>query len=350
MTIHIRIAQSSDAKQWDQYVLHHPDGIGYQLFAWKNAVRTAYGFKAVYLMAIRSNRVAGVLPLIHIRPPFLPGRLVSLPYCDAGGPLADSESVEKELMNKAIEIARKRKIGKLSIRSIQPFAGIDTTGSVKPDKVRMLLKLSERSDRLLASFKSKLRSQIKKPIRDGLTVKIGSVELLDDFYPLFAENMHTLGSPVHSANWIRSILHHFNNRAHLVLVRMPDKKPAAGGVLLCHPNQVSVPWASSLRSLNRWNPNMLLYWSFLKYACDMGYPMFDFGRSTPGEGTHRFKKQWNTKSAPLFWNAFSTDLQKRRNAFSFRNAAFLKLDEYWKKLPVSLTKQMGPTFRKYIDL
>ena len=83
------------------------------------------------------------------------------------------------------------------------------------------------------------------------------------------------------------------------------REPAAGGVILCHSQTVSIPWASAHRHLNRWNPNMLLYWTFLEYAADQGYAFFDFGRSTPGEGTYRFKEQWGAKPAPLFWHNIS---------------------------------------------
>lgn len=50
---------------------------------------------------------------------------------------------------------------------------------------------------------------------------------------------------------------------------------------------------------------MLLYWAMLEYACDQGYRQFDFGRSTPGEGTCRFKEQWGAKSHQLYWYQLS---------------------------------------------
>ena len=46
---------------------------------------------------------------------------------------------------------------------------------------------------------------------------------------------------------------------------------------------------------------MLLYWTFLAFAADNGYGQFDFGRSTPGEGTYRFKSQWGAEPHQLYW-------------------------------------------------
>ena len=213
----------------------------------------------------------------------------------------------------------------------------------------MLLPLPEDAGALLAGFKSKLRSQIRKPYKDGLRAAIGGVELLDDFYPIFVENMRDLGSPVHSRKWLQSVLDGYGNQAKCGVVYMPDGEPAAGGIILCHSQTVSLPWASSLRRKNRWNPNMLLYWTFLEYAADQGYRFFDFGRSTPGEGTYRFKEQWGAKPEPLFWQRISLNGTPADNN-AIDNERLGKAVKYWKKLPLSVTQILGPKIRKYISL
>lgn len=342
----------------DSYVLKHPQGLGYHLSAWQKAVTAAYGFKGVCLTAGTRGCIRGILPLVHIHLPLMPGTLVSVPYCDAAGPLADTPEIEQDLIVRALDLAHTLHIPSVSIRSARPMAGLDPETTVNPGKVRMLLPLPDRSDTLLAGLKAKVRSQVKKPFRDGLTVQIGGRTLLDAFYPLFAENMRDLGSPVHAREWIRQILFQFKNRAVLFIVRMPDRTPAAGGILLCHPRMVSVPWASSLRRFNRWNPNMMLYWAFLKFAADHHYPMFDFGRSTPGEGTYSFKKQWGAKPSPLHWADFTpapgykkhplqTTARPAGPAVSEKRE---KVESLIMKMPVSVSKVFGTMTRKYISL
>lgn len=380
--LNIRIANTGDRNAWDAYVLNHPRGIAYQLFPWQDAVKRAYGFNSAYLIAQQNHRVRGVLPLIRFHLPLKGTILISLPYCDAGGPLADSVEIEKQLVLKALEISRHspKSNAMVTIRSTRPFAGIDPDLTLKRDKVRMLLDLPDSSNDLLKSLKAKVRSQAKKPERDGLTAHIGGKELLHEFYPLFAENMRVLGSPVHSRKWIQSIFQVYGNRAQLVLVRMPDKTPAAGGVLLCHDRTVSVPWASSLSRFNRWNPNMLLYWSFLKFASDNGFQTFDFGRSTPGEGTYRFKRQWGAEPVSLHWGDFSwMDVMERDvedgcespmlvvKSFSLSRGLTRSIGSttpsiatmghlrragefFFKHLPISLSKAVGPLLRRNISL
>ena len=94
---------------------------------------------------------------------------------------------------------------------------------------------------------------------------------------------------------------------------------------------------------------MLLYWSMLEYACDNGYKYFDFGRSTPEEGTYRFKEQWGAKPTPLHWHYLSIGNNKPEQDLLEHS----KLDnavKYWMKLPVSITKIFGPMIRKHIGL
>jgi lipid II:glycine glycyltransferase (peptidoglycan interpeptide bridge formation enzyme) len=44
---------------------------------------------------------------------------------------------------------------------------------------------------------------------------------------------------------------------------------------------------------------MLLYWTMIRDSIERGYKVFDFGRSTPNEGTYNFKKQWGAVEAPF---------------------------------------------------
>ena len=46
---------------------------------------------------------------------------------------------------------------------------------------------------------------------------------------------------------------------------------------------------------------MLLYWAFMERAVREGLRIFNFGRCTPGAGTHRFKRQWGSRDEPLWW-------------------------------------------------
>ena len=213
----------------------------------------------------------------------------------------------------------------------------------------MVLELPGDSGLLMAGLKAKLRSQVKKPVRDGLSVRIGGAELVNEFYRIFAVNMRDLGSPVHSKKWILAVIEHFDERARIGVVYTPEGLAAAAGVILLHPGTVSIPWASSLHRFNYLNPNMLLYWSFLSFAADGGFSRFDFGRSTPAEGTYRFKEQWGAEPFPLYWEDRMHN--HGENATGFVSGVGRKTAAaIWSRLPLSATNALGPIFRRHISL
>ena len=347
----IRTATDADQPVWDDYVLNHPEGLAYQLFAWRRAVKKAYGYEACYLLAEKENKICGVLPLIDFHIPFFGSSLISLPYCDAGGILADDVDVAQKLLERALSLAQ-QSAAKCHIRTTQPLP-VDCDNAT--DKVRMLLNLPENSELFLASLKSKLRNKVKKPLKSGYKVKVGSQELIGAFYSVFAENMHELGSPVHSRRWIEAIVSEYKENIRIAVVFTPDGVPAAAGIILLHSTTVSNPWASSLRRYNHMKPNMLLYSTLLSYASDNGFTKFDFGRSTPGEGTFIFKEQWGAKPSSLFWYDLppSTEVgqdksaEKRSSEPSGKRQLAVKL---WQRLPVEAANFLGPRLRRYISL
>ncbi len=344
--MNIRTADNSDRAAWDDYVLQHPDGLAYQLFAWKLAVGSAYGFSGRYLLAEEDEGLCGVLPLIRCRSLMGSSSYISLPYCDAAGPLADTPQIEDAL----VAHARRLALADGASCEIRRTGGRND-GDARQGKVRMILALPESSEALMAGFKSKLRSQVRKPVKDGLSAIIGGTELVADFYSVFCRNMRDLGSPVHSFAWIHDIVSHFGDNARIAVVLTPDGTPAAAGIILLHKKTVSIPWASSLQKYNRMNPNMLLYWTFLSFAADHGFKFFDFGRSTPGEGTFRFKAQWGAEPEPLSWIRYSPGGQPTEEiAQAHPSRARQLVTGVWKQLPLGLVNFFGPKIRRHISL
>jgi FemAB-related protein (PEP-CTERM system-associated) len=345
----IKIARINDQVRWDTFVLSREDAGPYHLYAWKCAIEAAYGHRTFYLMAEgHDSKILGVLPLVLVKPPALRGILVSLPFCDYGGILSSGRAIAEQLMQYAFDLAAALN-ARLEFRYKLPESALSESSvlGVMSHKVRMVLSLPDGSEVLWNGFKSKLRSQIKRPIKENLEFQLGSLDLLNDFYEVFRINMRDLGSPVHSRTLISSILETFGASAHVGVVYYQDK-PVASGIILDHRDMVSIPWASSLDEYSRLSPNMLLYWGFLKYASDNGFRVFDFGRSTLGEGTYKFKEQWGCKPFPLYWygEGFSDNGKPVLAAGRVRKI----MEQTWSKLPQGLVDVLGPAVRQYITL
>jgi FemAB-related protein (PEP-CTERM system-associated) len=355
----IRPYTDNDRSAWDAYVHQHPMASVYHLSGWKRVIEQTYHHRSCYLVALDGSdqqKIAGVFPLIHLKHPLFGNHLVSMPFLDHGGILADDDQTAAALQAHAIALGRNLKGADIEARYSSKAALPDGIAAhlesgvfihLQSHKVRMLLDLPSSADELLKSFKAKLRSQIKKPIKAGLTASVGRLELLDDFYRVFVENMRDLGSPVHSKKIIRYTLTEFADGARLIVVYQ-GSNPLAGSVVVGFVDTLFNPWASSLRRFSHLAPNMLLYWTMLEYACQHGYRRFDFGRSTPDEGTFRFKQQWGAVPVPLYWQHLYLD--GRDGSSGGGKEKFSRMIEIWQKLPVSVTRLLGPRVRGNIAL
>ena len=346
-----------DPTAWDAYVSGHFRATLYHLSGWLRVIRKTYGHSVYSLAAVEANegRIIGILPLVHMKHPMFGNSLVSMPFFDMGGILADSPAAEQYLLDQALILSRQLGATGIELRHTTPINSISDKSQLqsksdgKPvqyrtltHKVRMLIDLPGSSEALMKTLRSKLRSQINRPIKDGLQVKSGGAELVDDFYGVFLENMRDLGSPVHAKQLIENVVAEFPDRSRIFLVHK-DGQTLAAALTVGFNETLENPWASALRRFSRWSPNMLLYWGMLAYAADHGFARFDFGRSTPGEGTFKFKEQWGSRPEPLHWYLMGWCSAGSDNADVQVSRPFEIAAKVWKRLPIAVTRIIGPS-------
>jgi FemAB-related protein (PEP-CTERM system-associated) len=355
----VQIVQYQDKHKqaWDDYVFAHSEGTCYHLNAWKRAVEQAYEHKSYYFLAVstssehdctpRHGEIVGVLPLFHLKNVLFGNHLVSLPFCDYGGILADDNHVARAFVQTSTELCRKVQNATVEFRNTRRVTSDWLITS--SHKVRMALELDGDSEKLWKSVNAKVRNQIRKALKEGLIAKIGGGELLNDFYKVFSFNMRDLGSPVHSKSLIAAVLHEFGSSSKVQVI-YKDNVPVGAGLIICFRDTVFIPWASTLRRFNPLSPNMLLYWNFLKYAADNDFRKFDFGRSSPNESTYKFKEQWGARAVPLYWQYGSQNGAQEATDDPLRKEKYWSLVSLWKQLPLPLANIMGPYIRKRISL
>ena len=220
-----------------------------------------------------------------------------MPFLDYGGVCADDEDTATRLISHALQLLPSYEADYVELRQRQPPTH---AGGVRLDKVGMQLDLSSGIEKVWQSFPAKVRNQVRKAEKAGLSVSIGGKDLLDDFYSIFAINMRDLGSPVHSKTFFATMLAEFGEQARIVLVQ-DGKEPIGGLVCLFFKKTATVPWASSLRQFLAKCPNNLAYWEAMQYAFAHGCTTFDFGRSSIDSGTYNFKRQWGAEPVQLYW-------------------------------------------------
>lgn len=329
---------AADDARWDAYVAGHPRANRYHLCAWRRIIESSLGHRGHYLMSSdEAGRVNGVLPLVRVRSMLFGDFLVSLPFVNYGGPCSDDPSIDRDLVNAAVDLARELGVRHLELRVEHP---VDVDLQVRSRKVSMRLPLPSTPDELWAAIGTKMRNKIKRVERENLTVRMGREDQLDAFYSVFATNMRDLGTPVYSKRLFESVLRELPDSTWIGAIYLGDE-PVAAGLIVGFRDAIEVPWASSLQKVNSIRANTLLYWHLLKFSCEQGYRVFDFGRSSPDSGPYEFKRQWGATPLPLNWQYWIPEGSALPD-LAPDNPKYQQAIKIWQKLPVSLTRIVGP--------
>ena len=337
------LGESIDSSAWDRFVAGAPGASLYHLHGWKDVIERTFGHPTFYIAATEAGCVKGVVPLVQLKSRLFGNLLVSLPYFNYGGICAESDVVRDGLFREAVKLAERQDVHSLELRHEDRWReGLPT----KTHKVSMRLALPTSAEDLWKAVGAKLRNQVQKPRKAGVTIAVGRSEQLDSFYDVFAANMRDLGTPVYPKAFFRNILDRFPDQTWIVTAHLGQRAVAAG-FLAGFKDRLEIPWASSLRTFNNIGSNMLLYWSCLDFAIQRGYRVFDFGRSTPGESTYRFKEQWGASPHPLFWHYWVPEGSEIPEV-NPRNPKYRAAIAMWQRLPLAVTRQLGPRIVKYI--
>jgi serine/alanine adding enzyme len=338
----VEVSTRVTATEWDAFV-EQSGGTVEQLWAWREIYRDVFGHRCVYLTARRNSAIVGVLPLVLVRSRIFGRSVISLPFANYAGLLCADEEASVALVNEATAIGRDFRAAYIEFRNTT--CHLPTLPS-RVHKVGARLSLPATPDELFKALDRKVRNQIRKAQKEGVTVVRGGVELLDEFYGVFAKNMRDLGTPVFPQALFTDTLRRLPRNAHVFIARH-GTVPVAAAIALAWRETVLVPWASSLRQHRHLNGNMLLYWSMLEFAIERGHTVFDFGRSTQGGNTHAFKQQWNPASFPLHWEYVL--LGKRAVPSEDTSGALMRLlVQSWKRLPQRLTDVVGPLVTSHL--
>lgn len=310
---------------------HHP--------RWLSILERGMRHRPFVIEAVDGETTRGLLPLVLVHSALFGRFLVALPYLNYGGAVCRDPETARRLIDAGIDLAERLKVRHLELRHEEPVdhPRMETVSGMK---VHMRRPLPKTTEALWAELGPKVRNQVRKGEKHALKVDWGGADLLNDFYEVFSRNMRDLGTPVYGRRLFRTILETFPDEAELCVVRLAAAPIAAA--LLLHGREASeVPSAGSLRAHNPTCANMLMYWNLLTRAVERGQTEFDFGRSSPESPTYKFKEQWGARPFPANWSyqVRSGD----RSAMRPDNPKNQRLIAAWRRLPVGLTRLIGPS-------
>jgi len=331
-------ARDNNKKEWNNYCSSSSGAHLYHDYRWKKVLEEGLGHDCYYIMAREDQKVTGLFPLAFIKSRIIKSALISVPFVNYGGVAADSKEIITLLLKRAVEILNNSGGSYLEIRSFEKY---DFSPLKSRDhKVTAILSLSESVEAQWNGLDGKVRNQIRKAQKSGLSISEGEGDLFNQFYKVYSRNMRDLGTPVIPKSYFKSILRYFPEESRIFIV-MGKNKAVAAAFTLSHKGKIEMPWASSIRRFNKMCPNEYMYWEVIKYAISQGLKQFDFGRCTKDTGTYKFKKQWNPEIKQLHWLYWTPD-ESNLPSENPNEGKFKHLIAIWKKLPIFITNAVGP--------
>ncbi|MBX9789762.1 MAG: GNAT family N-acetyltransferase [Pirellulales bacterium] len=321
------------------------DGSIYLYPQW-DRVFAVYGLETLRLTAWRRDSPVGLLPLVWQMSTLLGTRLISLPWFDSAGVVANDEPAANRLVMAAREAAMRRRVPTVELRQARPVDGWPLGDT---DKALLRLRLTADPDELWHKLPSKVRNQVRKGEKSGLSVEVShdaqsSQRLVPEFHRVYATNMRDMGSPSHSLRFLETVVDSFPDKCRLAIVRL-NGNAVGGGLTLASGRALEIPWASSSRQFGSLCVNHVMYWQLLRTACVGRFEWFHFGRSTIDSGPYHFKKQWGAEAVPLAWHVWC----QQATGGSPRHDRRLQLAaRLWRRLPLSVARRLGPRVIRHL--
>lgn len=332
---------SDRATAWDDYVRAHLEGTFFHLSAWQQVLKRAFGHRCHYLLAEADGRICGVLPLAEVRSMLFGNALVSTPFCVYGGIVADHEAAFLALRDRACGLARELGVDLLEMRNRRR---VHPTWPVKELYVTFRKSILPDAEANMLAIPRKQRAMVRKGIQNELNAGVDSSA--DRCYDIYSESLRNLGTPVFSRRYLRILQETFGADCEVLTVEKAGE-PVASVLSFLFRDEVLPYYGGSRSSARSLAGNDFMYWQVMERARQQGRKLFDYGRSKRGTGSFDFKKNWGFEAEPLFYEYFLVKAKDVPN-LSPTNPKYKLFIRLWQKLPLPVTRIVGPWLARYL--
>ena len=337
MPLKVRHLQPSDHQRWDEYVSGHHTGSPFHLTAWKRCMEETFGYQPLYLLASQGEHIRGLVPLFLVSNLVVGQVLISSPFAVYGGILADNDSVRDAIASHVRGLAEQLNVQYVELRNTCEG---QTCGYARVDRYAgFACELPRQQDEILLSLPKKTRNMVRKALKYNFSVR-RRVRRLDHFEEIYAKTMRRHGTPTFPMRYFRALLKYFGPVVDISEFWLEGKVVAAS--LNFHfRDRMHVYYAGSDPRYLSYAPNNFMYYDHLCWATENGHKIFDFGRSKVGTGAFEFKRSWGIEPNPL---PYEIQLVRRETLpnYSPANPTFRLAIDVWRKLPLPVTRMMGP--------
>ena len=334
---------TEEQTQWDAFVDSCENGTFFHLSGWKRVIEGVYGHKAHYIYAVSDEKIVGVLPLVEQKSLLFGHALISTPFCVYGGVASESPEAMTFLENQAIELAESLKVDYLELR--YPFERDNPALTEKCAHSMFGCELAEDPDAILAGVKKKQRAVIRHSLKNELTWRADTDT--DTAYEIYSESVRNLGTPVFPKKYFAALQQEFGEKCDVLTVEHEGK--AVSSVLSFYYKQQVLPfYGGGLFEARALKSNDFMYYQLMCNARqNKDATFFDFGRSKNDSGAYKYKATWGMQPVALHYQFHLVEAKELPN-LSPNNPKYQFFIKAWQKLPVAISRMIGPFLSKYL--
>jgi len=331
-------------REWDEFVLSHPQGTLFHTWGWRQAVREVFPHEPVYLGASRGARLCGALPTFFIRSRLFGRMLVSVPYGVGGGILADDDETAVMLLETARREARDRGCRFLDLRSERAAVA----GAPIVDRyVGFRRELPSSVEQVAAWIPRKARAAARNAREKfGVEIRYG-IEQLPLVWGLYTKNMKRLASIAYPFTFFERLSAAFLNHCW-VSAAVWRGKPVAGLVTFLFRKDVVPYFIGAGDEARKCSAANLLYLDAVERGVAEGFRYFDFGRTRrDNAGSLDFKRFHGFEPHPLQYQRISLTKEDAPN-LSPNQRKFQLARAVWRRLPLCATTSLSARLAAHI--
>lgn len=336
----IKTLDSSSISKWDNYVEKSPLATFFHKAGWQEVIETAFEHQTYFLYTEKKGKIAGILPLVHVKSFLFGNSLSSSAFCVYGGIIADDETSYKELDNKACDLAKELDVDHLEMRN---RTQISAERPYKKLYVTFRKELDADEEKNMLAIPRKQRAVIRKGIKAGLSSEID--EGIDHFYQAYSESVRNLGTPVFAKKYFKVLKSVFKDQCEILTIVDKDGVLISSVMSFFFKDEVLPYYGGGTAQARTVYGNDFMYWEVMRRAVNKGIKIFDYGRSKEGTGSYRFKKHWGFEPKPLYYEFYllKSDTIPDINPLNPKYQIFIAA---WKRLPLSVSQIIGPWLAK----
>lgn len=297
-------------ERWDEFVLDSNNGTMFHMQKFFD-YHTPGKFKFNHLMFLEDGKLAALLPGARI------GDAYESPIGASYGSIVTKDlkfDKAMDYVSALLDYAKKEGIKEIELTSAPrvyekyqnenlDFALLWQGFSYKLHYISSAIKLDKERD-IISRFQSTIRRNIRKSIKEGVTVEIN--DKYDEFYPILLDNKarHNV-KPTHSYEDLIKLTELMPDRLKLFMV-YAEEKPIGGSVMFYPNDTVALCFYNMLLyDYEKYKPIQRVMYEVVKDATEKGYQYVDIGVSqdtsaenpmTPAMSLIEFKEKFDAKT------------------------------------------------------